>query len=74
MHGSPETSQIREVGRILGLKGNLASPYSNEAKLGESGYLDILRIARDVSVVSGGCLLVKGSLPSSWWHGRELFG
>lgn len=56
---APETSQIREVGRILGLKGNLASPYSNEAKLGESGYLDILRIARDVSVVSGGCLLVR---------------
>lgn len=56
---APATSLIREAGRILGLKGDLASPYSDEAKLGESGYLDILRTARDVSVVSEGCLLIR---------------
>lgn len=56
---TPGTGQIQEAGSVLGLDGLVGSPYQEKVKLGESGYLDTLRIARDVSVLSGACLLIR---------------
>lgn len=56
---TPGTGQIQEAGSVLGLDGLVGSPYQEKVKLGESGYLDALRIARDVSVLSGACLLIR---------------
>ncbi|MBK9446522.1 MAG: glycosyltransferase [Betaproteobacteria bacterium] len=58
---APGTSKIQEAGSVIGLQGLVGSPYQGEAKLGESGYLDSLRIARDVSALSGSCLLVRSA-------------
>jgi glycosyltransferase involved in cell wall biosynthesis len=56
---APGTAKIQEAGYVLGLKGPIGSPYQGEAKLGDNGYLDQLRIARDVSALSGACMLVR---------------
>lgn len=56
---TPGTGQIQEAGSILGLEGLVGSPYQGKVKFGESGYLDTLRVARDASVLSGACLLVR---------------
>ncbi len=56
---TPGTGQIQEAGSVLGLKGLVGSPYQDNAKLGESGYLDALRVARDASALSGACLLIR---------------
>jgi GT2 family glycosyltransferase/glycosyltransferase involved in cell wall biosynthesis len=56
---APGTSKIEEAGSVIGLTGLIGSPYQGEAKLGESGYLDCLRVAHDVSALSGACLLVR---------------
>jgi GT2 family glycosyltransferase/glycosyltransferase involved in cell wall biosynthesis len=56
---TPGTGQIQEAGSVLGLEELVGSPYQQEAKLGASGYLDILRVARDASVLSGACLLIR---------------
>ncbi len=56
---APSTSKITDAGNILGLKEIVGSPYQDEAKLGDPGYLDTLRIARDANLLSGACLLVR---------------
>lgn len=56
---APGTSMIEEAGSVIGLNGLVGSPYQGEAKLGDSGYLDSLRIAHDASALSGACLLVR---------------
>jgi glycosyltransferase involved in cell wall biosynthesis len=56
---APGTAKIQEAGYVLGLKGPIGSPYQGKAKLGDNGYLDQLRIARDVSALSGACMLVR---------------
>lgn len=57
----PGSSLIENVGRVLGLTGLIGSPYQGKAKLGELGYLDFLRVARDVSALSSACILVRKS-------------
>jgi len=52
-------AKIRSVGQVLGLRGTLGSPYANEARLEDSGYLDYLQVARDVSSVSNACVLFR---------------
>ena len=54
----PGTSFIENSGYTLGLNGLIGSPYQGEVKLGEHGYLDNLRVARDVSALSSACMLV----------------
>lgn len=56
---APGTSQIQDAGSVLGLKGLVGSPYQGEAKLGDPGYLDALRITRDTSALTGACLLIR---------------
>lgn len=56
---APGTSQIQEAGSVLGLTGLVGSPYQGEAKVGDLGYLNILRIARDTSSLAGACLLIR---------------
>jgi GT2 family glycosyltransferase len=58
---APGTSKIEEAGSVIGLKDLVGSPYQGEARLGDSGYLDYLRIAHDVSALSGACLLLRAS-------------
>ena len=58
---APGTSKIQEAGSVIGLQGLVGSPYQGEAKLGEPGYLDSLRIARDVCALSGSCILVRSA-------------
>ncbi|MER2541395.1 MAG: hypothetical protein ABTQ26_19310 [Azonexus sp.] len=55
----PGTSMIENAGYTLGLNGLLGSIYQGEAKLGERGYLDGLRVARDVSALPSACMLVR---------------
>lgn len=56
---TPGTGQIQEAGSVLGLEKLVGSPYQQKVKLGESGYLDTLRVAHDASVLSGACLLIR---------------
>jgi SAM-dependent methyltransferase/GT2 family glycosyltransferase len=58
---APGTSKIQEAGSVIGLRGLVGSPYQGEAKLGEPGYLDSLRVARDVCALSGSCILVRSA-------------
>ena len=58
---APGTSKIEEAGSVIGLKYLVGSPYQGEARLGDSGYLDYLRIAHDVSALSGACLLLRAT-------------
>lgn len=55
----PRTGQIYEAGGIIGLKGLHGSPYQSNGKLGEPGYLAMLRLARDTSVLADACLLIR---------------
>lgn len=55
----PGTSLIENAGYTLGLTGLIGSPYQGEAKLGDHGYLDGLRVARDVSALPSACMLVR---------------
>lgn len=55
----PGSGLIQEAGGVLGLAGLVGSPYQETAKLGDPGYLDSLRVARDASVLSGACLLIR---------------
>ena len=50
---------IENAGYELGLTGHIGSPYQGEAKLGDHGYLDSLRVARDVSALPSACMLVR---------------
>ena len=56
---APGSGLIQEAGGVLGLAGLVGSPYQETAKLGDPGYLDTLRVARDASVLSGACLLIR---------------
>lgn len=56
---SPGSSLIENAGSVFGLNGLLGTPYQGTAKLGAAGYLDSLRIARDVSALPSACLLVR---------------
>ena len=55
----PGSSLIENAGYELGLTGHIGSPYQGEAKLGDHGYLDGLRVARDVSALPSACMLVR---------------
>lgn len=56
---SPGTALIENSGNVIGLCGAVGSQYEGEAKLGDSGYLDCLRVSRDVSALSSSCMLVR---------------
>ncbi len=56
---APGTGLIQDAGNVLGLEGLVGTPYHLRAKLGDMGYLDDLRTARDASALSGACLLVR---------------
>lgn len=56
---TPGEAKVWDAGNVLGLCDTLGSPYQGEAKLGEDGYLDMLKVARDVSVLSSCCTLVR---------------
>jgi len=55
----PGTTQIENIGPIMGLKGIADSPYRDIAKLGDSGYLDCIDIPRDLSALPAACYLVN---------------
>lgn len=58
----PATGLIAYAGDTLGLDGdNHASPYQDETKFSELGYLDCLQVPRDVSLLAEGCMLVTKS-------------
>lgn len=53
---SPEGT-IRHAGLILGLKGDVASPFEGDA-LDAAGYMNRLEVDQNYSAVSGDCLLI----------------
>ena len=55
----PGTTQIENIGPVIGLKGIADSPYRDIAKLGESGYLDSIDTPRDISALPAACYLVN---------------
>lgn len=71
---APATSKIEDVGLVLGLRDLAGPPYQGEVKLGEPGYLDMLRIAHDVDALSGACLLIRktGYLAANGMDETEL--
>lgn len=58
---TPGGAKIQDVGKVLGLKGIVGSPYAGQAKLGEPGYLNCLQVARDVSVLPAACMMLRKS-------------
>lgn len=56
---APGSGLAKNAGNVLGLEGVVGSPYQNGIKLGTPGYLDILLLARDVSALPSGCMLVR---------------
>jgi len=54
----PGTTQIENIGPVMGLKGIADSPYRDIAKLGDSGYLDCIDTPRDLSALPAACYLV----------------
>lgn len=57
----PSTGLIAYAGDVLGLNDENASPYQDETRFSEYGYLDSLQVARDVSLLADGCILLKRS-------------
>lgn len=56
---APGTGLIENAGNVIGLNGTVSSPYQAKAKIQDSGYLDCLQIARDVSALSANCILIR---------------
>lgn len=56
---APGTGLIQDAGSVLGLNGIVGSPYQDEVSLGTHGYLDCLKVARDVTALPASCLLVR---------------
>lgn len=56
---APGGGLIQNAGNVLGLNGIVGAPYQGKAKLGEPGYLDCLLVARDVSTLPAGCMLLR---------------
>ena len=52
-------AKILNAGNVLGLYGDIASPYAGMAKLGDAGYLDSLVISRDVATLPSSCQIVR---------------
>lgn len=57
----PGDAHITAAGSVLGLMGEFSSPYANAAKLGDAGYLDCLKVTRDVMAPPSSCVLVRKS-------------
>jgi len=57
----PVTGLIAYAGDILGLTDENASPYQDEARFSDPSYLDCLQVARDVSLLAKGCMLLTRS-------------
>lgn len=56
---TPGNASIQNAGSVLGLQGTTGTPYGGKAKIGDSSYLDCLSLARDISTLAPGCMLVK---------------
>ena len=56
---TPGDGLIQNAGNVLGLNGIVGSPYQGQAKLGETGYLDCLQVARDVSALPASCMVIR---------------
>jgi O-antigen biosynthesis protein len=54
----PNSTLIENVGNVFGLNGLLNSPYQEKASQNNFGYLDYLKVARDVSALSDACMLI----------------
>src|SRR5574343_1423 len=55
----PGNAHIAASGSVLGLMGEFGSPYASSAALGDAGYLDCLKVTRDVSAPPSSCVLVR---------------
>jgi glycosyltransferase involved in cell wall biosynthesis/GT2 family glycosyltransferase len=55
----PGNAHIAVSGSVLGLMGEFGSPYASSAALGDAGYLDYLKVTRDVAAPPSSCLLVR---------------
>ena len=56
---TPGSGLIQDAGSVLGLNGIIGSPYQDEAAFGTHGYLDCLKVARDVTALPVSCMLVR---------------
>lgn len=54
-------ANIASAGHVFGMTGEFSSPYSAIASLGDAGYLDCLKVTRDISAPSSSCILVRKS-------------
>lgn len=50
---------IQSGGCVIGLKDTIGAAYAEEALPTEAGYLDQLRVARDIAALGDGCVLLK---------------
>lgn len=59
LHHNPGDARVLECGTILGQPGLIDTPRLGTHKLGESGYLDNLKVAQDASTLPSTCLLIR---------------
>lgn len=57
----PGTSSLQHTGNVLGLNGLVDSPYRGTGKYGDSGYLDSIQTAHDISALPEACALIRKS-------------
>jgi glycosyltransferase involved in cell wall biosynthesis/GT2 family glycosyltransferase len=55
----PGNAHIAASGNVLGLMGEFGSPYTSSAALGDAGYLDYLKVTRDVAAPPSSCVLLR---------------
>lgn len=71
----PGTALVENSGSILGLNGIADSPYREEAKLSEPGYLDSISVTHDVSALYPSCMMThKSSYQQAGGMDDESFG
>jgi GT2 family glycosyltransferase/glycosyltransferase involved in cell wall biosynthesis len=57
----PGDAKVLASGRVIGLLGEFASPYSEKADLDEAGYLDFIKITRDITALPSSCYIIRKS-------------
>lgn len=52
-------AHLSSAGSVLGLMGEIGSPYAGSAALGDTGYLNYLKVTRDVAAPPSSCLMIS---------------
>lgn len=68
-------AQIAATGCVFGMMGEFGSPFASSAALGDDGYLNYLKVTRDVAAPPSSCMLVrKGSYQKVGGMDDEAYG